>query len=185
MQPLLVTYILFTVTPIKKSPICDSSCTKTSSKSPWYLFSHAGSKDMSQEKPDVSARKGPLWQWDTERTCANMHSRSLRHMSWHTQPQTRGPRWWCRVRRERGWKVNRWRSTGEAAKRLATRLQLKKTEVVPSQPRSICPLRWRASLMRSGRRPFKSTDARQPWKPSREATSFGRLLYMPWARPAM
>lgn len=60
-----------------------------------------------------------------------------------------------------------------------------KRKLVPSQPRSICPLRWRASLMRSGSRPFKSTDARQPWKPSREATSFGRLLYMPWARPAM
>lgn len=56
---------------------------------------------------------------------------------------------------------------------------------IPSHPRSICPLRCKASLMRSGRRPFKSTDARQPWNPSLDATSFGRLLYIPWASPAM
>lgn len=81
-----------------------------------------------------------------------------------------------------------WGGTGRGSKEawwLRPGCGLKRKKAVPSQPRSICPLRWRASLMRSGRRPFKSTDARQPWKPSREATSFGRLLYMPWARPAM
>lgn len=54
---------------------------------------------------------------------------------------------------------------------------------VPSQPRSICPLRKRASLMRSGRRPFRSTEAKQPWKPSRETTSFGRFWYMLGPKP--
>lgn len=54
---------------------------------------------------------------------------------------------------------------------------------VPSQPRSICPLRKRASLMRSGKRPFRSTEAKQPWKPSRETTSFGRFWYMLGPKP--
>lgn len=39
--------------------------------------------------------------------------------------------------------------------------------------------------MRSGRRPFRSTEARHPWKPSLEATSLGRLPYMPGPSPAM
>lgn len=34
---------------------------------------------------------------------------------------------------------------------------------VPSHPRSICPLRNKASLRRSGRRPLRSIDAKQPW----------------------
>lgn len=64
-------------------------------------------------------------------------------------------------------------------------LELELEERVPSHPRSICPLRNSASLIRSGSRPFRSTDARQPLKPSREATSLGRLLYMPGPRPAI
>lgn len=54
----------------------------------------------------------------------------------------------------------------------------------PSQPRSICPLRNSASLIKSGSRPLRSTEARQPWKPVRDATSLGRLLYMPGPSPA-
>lgn len=48
----------------------------------------------------------------------------------------------------------------------------------PSQPRSTCPVVLSASDSRSGNRPFKSKDARQPWKPSLECTSFGRSLYI-------
>lgn len=37
--------------------------------------------------------------------------------------------------------------------------------------------------MRSGRRPFRSTEAKQPWKPSRETTSLGRFWYMLGPKP--
>lgn len=56
---------------------------------------------------------------------------------------------------------------------------------VPSHPLSIWPLRNKASLSRSGSRPLRSSEAKQPWKPSLEATSLGRLLYMPGPSPAM
>lgn len=82
------------------------------------------------------------------------------------------------------WGKGQWQSS-EEARCLRQDCAFGRREALPSQPRSICPLLWRASLIRSGRRPFKSTEARQPWNPSREATSFGRLLYMPWAKPAM
>lgn len=39
--------------------------------------------------------------------------------------------------------------------------------------------------MRSGSRPLRSTEAKQPWKPSREATSLGRLLNMLLLKPPM
>lgn len=58
-------------------------------------------------------------------------------------------------------------------------------DCVPSHPRSICPLRNKASFRRSGRRPLRSTDAKQPWKPSLEATSLGRFPYIPGPRPAI
>lgn len=53
----------------------------------------------------------------------------------------------------------------------------------PSQPRSTWPTLWRASAIRSGSLPFKSTEARQPWYPSRDAMSLGRLLYMFFVTP--
>lgn len=71
--------------------------------------------------------------------------------------------------------------------RISTILALwyKKTSAysVPSHPLSICPLQKRASEIRSGSRPFKSTDARQPWKPSFACTSFGKDLYISLATP--
>lgn len=146
---------------------------------------------MSQEKPDVNARKGPpsacMWHWKD----IGQHTFLSRwHMSSHTKQ-------WQRTHDDAmldsGWGLREdWPTeeggTGQGSKEARCLQQgycLTRKKAIPSQPRSICPLRWRASLMRSGRRPFRSTDARQPWKPSREATSFGRLLYMPWARPAM
>lgn len=58
-------------------------------------------------------------------------------------------------------------------------------DLVPSHPLSICPLQRIASEMRSGSRPFKSTEARQPWKPSLAWTSFGKDLYVSLATPPM
>lgn len=55
----------------------------------------------------------------------------------------------------------------------------------PSQPRSTCPMVARASAKRSGRRPFRSTVARQPWNPSREWTSLGRSRYISLETPPM
>lgn len=55
--------------------------------------------------------------------------------------------------------------------------------LIPSHPLSICPLQKRASEMRSGSRPFKSTDARQPWNPSFACTSLGKDLNISLATP--
>lgn len=55
----------------------------------------------------------------------------------------------------------------------------------PPQPRSTSPTLWRASASRSGSLPFKSTDARQPLYPSRDAINLGRLLYMLFPTPPM
>lgn len=77
------------------------------------------------------------------------------------------------------------RKNGLPELELGLALAREEEEGVPSHPRSICPLRNSASLIRSGSRPFRSTDARHPLKPSREATSLGRLLYMPGPKPAI
>ncbi|KAG7257128.1 LOW QUALITY PROTEIN: hypothetical protein CRUP_007885 [Coryphaenoides rupestris] len=45
-------------------------------------------------------------------------------------------------------------------------------------PRSTWPVVASASASRSGSRPFRSTVARQPWKPSRECTSLGSSRYI-------
>lgn len=55
----------------------------------------------------------------------------------------------------------------------------------PSQPLSTCPMVAKASAKRSGRRPFRSTVARQPWNPSREWTSLGRSRYISLEMPPM
>ncbi|TNN76206.1 hypothetical protein EYF80_013494 [Liparis tanakae] len=51
------------------------------------------------------------------------------------------------------------------------------------QPCSTSPTLWRASASRSGSLPFRSTDARQPWYPSRDAINRGRLPYMLFPTP--
>lgn len=55
----------------------------------------------------------------------------------------------------------------------------------PSHPLSICPTQSRASDIKSGSRPFRSTEARQPWKPSLACTSLGSSLYISLATPPM
>ena len=55
----------------------------------------------------------------------------------------------------------------------------------PSQPLSTWPMVASASAKRSGSRPFRSTVARQPWKPSREWTSFGSSRYISLETPPM
>lgn len=57
------------------------------------------------------------------------------------------------------------------------------TDYWPSHPLSICPTQSRASDIKSGSRPFRSIDARQPWKPSLACTSLGSSLYISLATP--